>query len=256
MLKFEFPADEIIEETKNSNVVVYQLDLTIFKSIRAFAKIIIETEPRIDILIHNAGVAFNFTKTVSEEGLEMTMASNHYGMFLLTNLLIDHLKKMSSCRIVVVASKNHRLSYMDPAKDADLNPVGVLPVFTYGNSKFANVLFTIELAKRLRAMGITNITVNCLHPGVVRTEIFRDIPFPFNLLWNIITILFMKTLQQGIQTILYCALSTELDSVSGKYFRDCKEATPYIKVYNAIWQEKLWERSLEIVKLTKDDPKI
>lgn len=235
---------------------MHHIDLASFKSIREFAKTIIDTEPKIDILIHNAGVSLYLEKTVSEDGLEMTMASNHFGMFLLTNLLIDHLKKMESCRIVVVASKTHTLSYMDPTNDAHLNPVGKLPMWSYGNSKFANILFTIEMAKRLKASGVTNVTVNCLHPGVVRTDIFRNIPFPFNLFWKIYWRLFLKTLHEGIQTILYCALSPELDSISGKYFRDCKEGTPHIKVFNAIWQEKLWERSVEIVKLTKHDSRI
>lgn len=186
----------------------------------------------------------------------MTMGTNHFGMFLLTNLLIDHLKKMRSCRIVVVASKTHTLSYLDPTKDSHLNPVGALPTRLYANSKFANILFTIEMAKRLKAAGVTNVTVNCLHPGVVQTEIWRNVPFPFNLPFKLIFWLFFKTLQEGIQTILHCALSPEVEGVSGKYFRDCKVGTPHIKVNNVIWQEHLWERSVQLVKLTANDPKI
>lgn len=158
-------SDEIIKDTKNSNVIVYRIDLASFKSVRAFAKTIIENEPKIDVLIHNAGVSHYFDKQVTEDGIEMTMASNHYGMFLLTHLLIDHLKKMESCRIVVVASKTHTLSNMNPKIDEHLNPIGKLPMFLYANSKFANILFTFEMAKRLKESAIKNITINCLHPG-------------------------------------------------------------------------------------------
>lgn len=207
--------------------------------------------------MHNAGIALTVEKMVTEDGLDMTMGTNHFGMFLLTNLLIDYLKKMKSCRLIVVASSMHNLSRLNPTKDSSLNPVGILPSFHYSNSKFANILFTIELAKRLRAANITNVTVNCLHPGVVRTEIWRHFMCsPLFLPLKLFAFLFLKTLQQGIQTILHCALSTEVEGVSGKYFVDCQIKKPHIKVNNVIWQEKLWERSVQLVKLTADDPKI
>lgn len=137
-----------------------------FKSIREFAAKINENEERLDILIHNAGYSNYITRAVSKDGIEMTMAVNHYGPFLLTHLLINLMKKTArnnSCRIVVVASKTHTLSYMNPNNDYHLNPVGHFPPSDlYGNSKFASILFTIELARRLEG---TNITVNALHPG-------------------------------------------------------------------------------------------
>jgi len=156
-----------MNETGNSNLFVHHLDLASFKSVRNFCSKIIETEPKIDVLIHNAGVSHYLHKQVSVDGIEMTMASNHYGMFLMTNLMFDHLKKMSKCRIVVVASKTHTLSYMDPTRDDHLNPIGRLPMNLYANSKLANILFTFELATRLKLLGIKHITVNCLHPGNV-----------------------------------------------------------------------------------------
>jgi NAD(P)-dependent dehydrogenase (short-subunit alcohol dehydrogenase family) len=156
-------SDEIISETGNENVIVHNLDLSSFKSIRDFAATINRTETKIDVLIHNAGYADFFKKAVSVEGIEMTMATNHYGPFLLTHLLIDLLKKSAPCRIVVVASKTHTLSFMDPTNKSHLNFVNFMfPLFLYGNSKYANILFTFELARRLKEF---NITVNCLHPG-------------------------------------------------------------------------------------------
>lgn len=67
---------------------------------------------------------------------------------------------------------------------------------------------------------------------------------------------FLKTLQEGIQTLLYCSLSPDLEGVTGKYYRDCKEGKPHKGVYDRAWQTRLWEESVKIVKLTEDDPKI
>lgn len=158
--------DDIIETTGNKNVIVHPLDLSSLKSIREFAVKIIETEPKLDILVHNAGYVNYLKSAVSVDGIEITMATNHYGPFLLTHLLIDLMRKTAKdtqCRIVVVASKTHTLSFMDPTKEFDLNPIGYFPPSSlYGNSKFSNIMFTYELARRLEG---SNITANCLHPG-------------------------------------------------------------------------------------------
>lgn len=248
------------------------------KSIREFAQKINQSEERLDILIHNAGFSTYFKGSVTEDGIETTMATNHYGPFLLTHLLIDLMKKttkINPCRIVVVASKTHTLSFMNPLDEYHLNPVGYYPSANlYANSKFSNFLFTYECARRLEQG--TKITVNCLHPGkitlifsgkctthkytyligVVDTNIFRNIPIPFKYVFDIGRKLFLKNLQEGIQTVLYVALSEDLNGVTGKYYRDCREGTPREDVYNRDWQTALWNASKKIVKLTEDDPKI
>lgn len=246
-------SDVIIKESGNENVVVMQIDLSSFKSVRDFAAEVLKKEDRLDIMILNAGYAGVFKNEVSVDGIEMTMATNHYGSFLLTHLLIDLLKKSGPSRIVVVASKNHQISTFDPLSKKSLNPINFFfPFQLYNNSKMANVLFCFELARRLKD---TNITTNCLHPGVVDTGIFRNIPFPLNII-SFIVRQYFKTLNEGIQTTLYVALSPELNNVSGKFFRDCKESVPNKKVHNKIWWTALWEASTEMVKLTKDDPQI
>lgn len=174
IIKLSKFSDEIINETNNPNVIVHHIDLASFQSVRQFAQKIIETEPKIDILIHNAGVSNYFKKQVSPDGVEITMSTNHYSPFLLTHLLMDHLVKMNKVRIVVVASKTHSLSYLDPTKKETLNPINNFPMNIYANSKFANILFTIELARRLKAKQIKHVTVNCLHPGVIQTDIWRN----------------------------------------------------------------------------------
>ena len=230
-----------------------KIDLSSIKSVRDFAAEVLRKEDRLDIIIHNAGCAGVFRKAVSVDGVEMTMATNHYGSFLLTHLLIDLLKKSGPSRIVIVASKNHQISTLNPLSKKSLNPVDFFPPFhLYNNSKMANILFCFELARRLKG---TNITTNCLHPGVVDTGIWRNIPFPLNIIMFIVK-QFLKTNNQGIQTILYVALSPELNNVSGKFFRDCKESIPNSKVHNKIWWTAMWEASKEMVKLTSDDPQI
>lgn len=160
--------DEIVKETGNKNVILHHLDLSSFASVREFAAKINQTESRIDVLIHNAGYTNIFSNAISADGIEMTMATNHYGMFLLTHLLIDLLKKSAPCRIVVVASKTHTLSFMNPFNDYHLNPLKFfLPGLIYGNTKYANILTTFEMARRLKDY---DITVNCLHPGKLRDK--------------------------------------------------------------------------------------
>lgn len=136
-----------------------KLDLSSLQSVRDFAKEFLSKETRLDILIHNAGYGNTFTKAVSIDGIELTYATNHYGPFLLTHLLIDILKKSAPSRIVVVSSSWYRLADVDVN---NLNPTSSMPWYLYYSSKGANIMFTKELAKRLEG---TNVTVNCLHPG-------------------------------------------------------------------------------------------
>lgn len=243
--------DEIIKETNNNKVLVKKLDLGSQKSVREFAADIVKTEPKIDVLIHNAGMALAFRGQTSEDGVELTMATNHYGPFLLTHLLIDVLKKSTPSRIVIVASELYRLASVNLNK---LNPVGTFPAaYLYYVSKFANIYFARELAKRLEG---TNVTVNFLHPGMIDSGIWRNIPFPLNLPMMAITKGFFKTTKAGAQTTIYLATSDEVANVSGKYFMDCKEATLNAAALDEEKGRQLWEESLKIVKLTPQEPKI
>uniref|UniRef100_A0A336MIS2 CSON015388 protein n=1 Tax=Culicoides sonorensis TaxID=179676 RepID=A0A336MIS2_CULSO len=242
--------DEIIKETQNPNVIVKKLDLSSFRSVREFASEINRSEERLDVLLHNAGYANTFKKEVSEDGIEMTMATNHYGPFLLTHLLIDLLKKTDNSRIVVVASYLYKLARLNLN---NLNPIGTLPGYLYYVSKNANIMFTRELSKRLEGTGVT---ANCLHPGLVDTGIWRNVPFPMNLPLKLINYLYFKTPVQGCQTSVFCAVSEELDGVSGCYYEYNRET----KLENYVTDEKknatFWDASVKLVKLTDSDPKI
>jgi NAD(P)-dependent dehydrogenase (short-subunit alcohol dehydrogenase family) len=225
--------------------------LSSFQSIRNFASKVIETEPRIDILIHNAGYCGAFKKVMSDEGIEMTLAVNCYGPFLLTHLLIDLMKKSAPSKIVVVSSKAHSTAYFNPRKAFYLNPINFWPpLLLYATSKFITFLFTYELARRLKDSGVT---VNILHPGTCDSPIWERAPFPFSIYISF-SRLFMKTVEQGIQTILYVSLSKNLESVNGKYFRDCKMKKSSNRTYNRDMQNVMWEESRKIVQITENDP--
>jgi retinol dehydrogenase 14 len=223
--------------------------LSSFKSIREFADDINSTESKIDVFIQNAGYASTFDKKKSVDGIEMTMATNHFGPFLLTHLLIDLLKKSSPSRIVIVASECYRFTSVNLK---NLNPLDSMPGMLYYVSKGVNVMWALELARRLKG---TNVTVNSLHPGMIDSGIWRNVPFPLTIfMWFIKQ--FFKTTQEGAQTSLYLACSEDVKNISGKYYLDCKEwdLQPYIT--DPEKHKILWEESLKMVKMTDADPKI
>lgn len=168
-IKCEDARLEIIEKTKNENIFNRTLDLNSLESVRTFANNFLNEESKLDILINNAGVMAT-PKTLTKDGYEMQLGVNHLGHFLLTNLLLDTLKKSAPSRIVVVSSAIYIFGSINKV---DLNSEKMYSkVGAYSQSKLANILFTKELAKRLEG---TNVTVNCCHPGVVKTELGRHL---------------------------------------------------------------------------------
>ena len=165
----ETAAVEVRKRSGNDNAVFVQLDLASLDSVRKFAAKILEGEPRIDILINNAGVMAIPNRTLTQDGFEMQFGTNHLGHFLLTNLLLDRIKEAPSARIVNVSSKaseRGRLDLDNLNSEKSYSQWG-----SYGASKLANVLFTRSLAKRLQG---TRVTANTLHPGVIVTELTRN----------------------------------------------------------------------------------
>ncbi|XP_011645492.1 retinol dehydrogenase 14 [Pogonomyrmex barbatus] len=242
--------DEIVKESNNSNIVVRKLDLSSLQSIREFAQQINQEESRLDVLIHNAGTAETFRKIVTEDGLEQTMATNYFGPFLLTHLLIDLLKRSKPSRIIVVASELYRFACLNLN---NINPTSTLPAYLYYVSKYADIVFTLELARRLEGSGVT---ANCLHPGMIDSGIWRSVPAPLSWCLNLIIKAFFKTPEQGAQTTIHLAVSDELNGVSGKYFLDCAEHRLSNAVKDPAKGKKLWELSEPLVKLQPSDPKI
>jgi retinol dehydrogenase-12 len=157
----------IIAATGNERVDVVLADLSVLQQVRDVAAEIHAKYPRLDVLVNNAGLMFGAEREVSADGYEMTLATNHLGPFLLTSLLLDLLQKSLAARIVNVASMAYRFS--KPTLDDIQSERDYSPVWEYGTTKLWNIMFTQELAERLRAHGITNVTTNALHPGAVAT---------------------------------------------------------------------------------------
>lgn len=229
-----------------------KLDLASLQSTRNFATEFINKEPRLDVLIHNAGFASTSHKSVSVDGIETTVHTNHYGPFLLTHLLIDLLKKSAPARIIIVASSFYRVAYPDLNKH--INPVDSNPWYLYYVSKGMNIMFSTELAKRLVG---TNVTANCLHPGMVDSGIWRNVGMflkPGLYLWN--KLMFVSPVE-GARTSIYLASSEEVEGVTGKYFqKDCREATLRDSIVDPDRCLKLWTESARVVKLQPSDPQI
>ena len=168
-------------------------------------------------MVNNAGSAF-LQRTLSVDGFEKTFALNHLAYFLLTELLLDVLKASAPSRVVNVSSGSHKRGEIN-FDDLDLEK-GYFVLKAYSQSKLANVMHTYGLARRLSGSGVT---ANCLHPGLVKTGIFRKVPVVGPLVD-----LAMKTrrralsVEEGAQTIIYLASSPEVANVTGKYFVKCK----------------------------------
>ncbi|CAG9806799.1 unnamed protein product [Chironomus riparius] len=205
-------------------------------------------EKQLDILINNAGVmAIPLCRT--EDGLEMQMGVNHMGHFLLTNLLLPMLKTSQPSRIVNVSSMAHRWGKI---KTDDLNSEkSYSNVYCYANSKLANILFTRELARRLKD---TKVTANALHPGVINTELSRhtgEISFFFSKYFvKPAMYIFNKTPKQGAQTTIYAALDPDLENVSGQYFSECGFEKVYEQGLDDDMAKWLWNISEKWTKLS------
>ncbi|KAH0520882.1 retinol dehydrogenase 14 [Microtus ochrogaster] len=234
-------------DATKGQLVVKELDLASLRSVRAFCQELLQEEPRLDVLINNAGI-FQCPYMKTEDGFEMQFGVNHLGHFLLTNLLLGLLKSSAPSRIVVVSSKLYKygdINFEDLNSEQSYNKS-----FCYSRSKLANILFTRELARRLEG---TKVTVNVLHPGIVRTNLGRHIHIPLlaRPLFNLVSWAFFKSPLEGAQTSIYLASSPEVEGVSGKYFGDCKEEELLPKAMDESVARKLWDISEVMVGILK-----
>lgn len=238
--KAEEAVKTIVAESGNKNVKYFLANLSSQKSIRKLASEIKNELSVVDVLINNAGGTFS-DFTLGDDGLEMTIATNHFAYFLLTNLLLDTIKKSDYARIVNVASGSHYQGKMD--FESFTNNKSYFIMKAYGQSKLANVLFTNELADRLKN---TNVTVNSLHPGFVKTQIGnKNASWYSNLFWSIVT-LGAISVEDGAKTSVYLASSPEVKGVTGKYFDKCKEKKTAALALDKELGKQLWQKSEEL----------
>lgn len=245
-------AEEAAQEIKTQagpeqgEVVIKHLDLASLRSVRKFCEEIKEEESKIDVLINNAGI-YQCPYTKTEDGFEMQLSVNHLGHFLLTHLLLDLLKTSAPSRIVVVSSKLYKYGHIN---FDDLNSENNYDkAFCYSQSKLANLLFTLELARQLEGTGVT---VNALTPGIVRTRLGRHVEIPFlaKPLFNLASMVFFKSPLEGAQTPLYLTCSPEVEGVSGKCFANCEEEELMPIATDDQAAKKLWDISRRMVGLT------
>ena len=223
--------------------VAYRADLSRLSEMKRIAGEIAAAEPKIDVLINNAGALFN-TREKTPDGLEMTFATNHMAYFVVTNLLLDRLKATPGARIVSTASDAHKGAKLD---FDDLQCEKKFAGFSvYSKSKLCNILFNRELARRLTGTGVT---ANCLHPGFVATR-FGDnndgvMGFGIGIAKKVGAI----TPEDGAKTIIYLASSPDVAGKSGGYFYKCAIATPTAEAQNDADAKRLWEISAKIAGL-------
>jgi NAD(P)-dependent dehydrogenase (short-subunit alcohol dehydrogenase family) len=241
--KGEVAVSEIRRKSENENVNLLVTDLSSMNSVRRLALAFLEKYSKLNVLINNAGIYLP-RRVVTVDGYETVFATNHLGHFLLTNLLLDRLKASAPSRIINVTSDAHKGAEID---FEDLMGEKKFSQFkAYGQSKLANVLFTYELARRLVGTGVT---VNCLHPGAVRTGFGKDAGGMMAIIVRLVGP-FMMSPEKASKALVYMASSSDLEGVTGKHFAKGKEEESSRESYDEVAAGRLWLASEELTKLS------
>ena len=238
--KGEEAIDRLIHETKNNNIKFMQADLSSIKDIQLLAKSL--KNEKIDVLINNAGALY-YSRNKSIDQIEKTFALNHLSYFALTNLLLKYKVIKNGGRIINVASGAHR------GVDIDFNNLEMSNNYNgwicYKKSKLCNILFTKKLSELTSK---NKITVNCLHPGFVKTEFGKNNKGFVGLIIKFLMNFFAITVEEGAKTIIHLANNKEVKNITGKYFYKSKINKPSVYADNKSSAEKLWDMSVTILK--------
>jgi retinol dehydrogenase-12 len=235
---------KIREAVPNAAIEYLLADLSSQADIRQLAENVRSSTNRLDVLVNNAGGIF-LKRIETADGYEMTFALNHLAYFLLTNLLLDLLRSSAPARIVNVSSGAHRGCKLD---FEDLNGQRSFSAArAYQRSKLANLLFTRELSRRLEGTGVT---VNALHPGYVKTEIFRA-EGPLGWLLRRFADIFAISPDEGARTSIYLATSPEVEGKTGGYYIRCRLAQPSPEANDLEAARRLWDLSAEMTGLAR-----
>jgi retinol dehydrogenase 14 len=223
---------EAQQEAPHGRVKGLVADFSRLEDVESLAREVAAKVGRLDVLLLNAGVFLN-EPTLTPDGLEATFAINHLAPFLLTHHLLPLLERSAPSRVVVVSSIAHTRGELDLD---DLRARRVYsPYGAYAASKLANVLFTLELAERLKGTGVT---ANCLHPGVVTTKLLKE-GFGASGI----------SVQEGAQTPVMLATAPELEGVTGCYFANGQRAQPAPSARDVALRKRLWEVSERLAGL-------
>jgi NAD(P)-dependent dehydrogenase (short-subunit alcohol dehydrogenase family) len=233
-----------ISAAGGGQVDVFVADLSSQAQVRRLADEVLQRLPRIDVLVNNVGGYWN-TRHLTADGLERTFALNHLAPFLLTSLLLDRLKENAPARVVTVSSNAQAMGRID--FDDLQGERSYSGARAYNQSKLANVLFTYELARRLRG---TSVTANALHPGVVSTSFGAEDPGRAQRLLVPFMRPFMKSPAQGAATSVHLAAAPDLERVTGRYFASGKPKRSSKRSHDEATAARLWQVSAALVGLT------
>jgi retinol dehydrogenase-14 len=225
-------------------VDMFIADLSSQSQVRELAEQVLQCLSRIHVLINNVGGYFD-TRHASADGLERTFALNHLAPFLLTNLLLERLKQSASARVVTVSSNAQaagRIDFSDLQGEKSYSGARA-----YSQSKLANVLFSYELARRLKG---TSVTANALHPGLVSTSFGAEDPGTLQRIFVPFLRPFMKSPTQGAATSIHLASVPELEQVTGQYFANSHATRSSKPSYDQATAARLWQVSTDLVGLT------
>ncbi|KAI3944764.1 hypothetical protein MKW92_033832 [Papaver armeniacum] len=245
--------ETILEENPSAKIEVLELDLSSMASVRKFAGEFKSLGIPLNILINNAGV-FAIPYMLSPDKIELQFATNHLGHFLLTDLLLETMKKTASKskiegRIVNVSSEVYKLGYKEGIRFDKLNDeTGYSRLGAYGQSKLANILHANELARRLKEDGV-EITANSVHPGSIATNLWHK-SFDGWFCKHVVTPagkVMGKNVEQGASTTCYVVLHPSNKGVSGEYFVDNNISKPTSQATDPELAKKLWDFSMNLI---------
>ena len=217
-------------------------DLSSQAEVRSLAEEFKRRYDRLDVLVNNAGLVQS-ERTETVDGLETTFATNHLAPFLLTNLLLDMLRESAPSRVVTVSSEAERGGNIDFDDLQSTKKYRGFPV--YGMTKLANILFTYELAERIKGTGVT---ATCMHPGAVNTRFGTNNSGPATILFRLFKP-FMRSPEQGADTVIWLSFSPDVEGVSGRYYADRKPIEPKKIANDPTARRRLWEESERLTGL-------
>ena len=242
--KAEATQREIRAVAGHDRVEILLADLADLNQVRRAAAEFAARHARLDVLVNNAGLIFGSERQVSVDGNEMGLATNHLGPFLLTALLFEQLRASSAARIVNVASAAYQFAKPRLANFQSERDYSAMRV--YGNTKLYNIMFTQELARRLRAHGVANVTTNAVHPGAVASN-FGDSAGGWLSKLTQLARPFMISVEKGAETSVYLASAPEVVGTSGGYFAKKKPVAVQHPFNTPTHARQLWEISEQLV---------
>ncbi|XP_057480236.1 short-chain dehydrogenase TIC 32 B, chloroplastic-like isoform X1 [Actinidia eriantha] len=250
--------ESIQKESPEAEIILLEIDLSSFASVKRFCSEFLSLGLPLNILINNAG-KFSQKLEFSEDKIEMTFATNYLGHFLLTELLMEKMLETAANtgiqgRIINVSSVIHTWVKRDNfCFSKMLNPKSYNGTRAYAQSKLANILHTKEVARKLKARN-ARVTVNAVHPGIVKTGIIRDHKGCITDSLFFLASKLLKTTPQAASTTCYVALSPRTEGVSGKYFADCNESYCSALANDESEAQNLWRQSRALIRRRLHQP--